>query len=66
MRETSRNVEEVICLFSLCFADEDRLLLGALRNNQLMIWDCAEGCLGDSADWTEDDGGHLFTHIAAL
>lgn len=44
------------CL-SLCFADEDRLLLAALRNNQLMIWDCADGCLSDCADWTENDGG---------
>ena len=44
------------CL-SLCFADEDRLLLGALRNNQLMIWDCATGFLTDCADWTENDGG---------
>ena len=44
------------CL-SLCFADEDRLLLGALRNNQLMIWDCASGSLTDSADWTENDDG---------
>ena len=44
------------CL-SLCFTDEDRLLLGALRNNHLMIWDCASGCLTDSADWTENDDG---------
>ena len=44
------------CL-SLCFADEDRLLLSALRNNQLMIWDCASGFLTDSADWTENDDG---------
>ena len=44
------------CL-SLCFTDEDRLLLGALRNNQLMIWDCASGFLTDSADWTENEHG---------
>ena len=44
------------CL-SLCFIDEDRLLLGALRNNQLMIWDCASGLLTDCADWTENDDG---------
>lgn len=45
------------CL-SLCFANEDRLLLGALRNNQLMIWDCIDGCLSDSVDWTTDNAGH--------
>ena len=44
------------CL-SLYFTDEDRLLLGALRNNQLMIWDCASGLLTDVADWTENDDG---------
>ena len=44
------------CL-SLCFADEDRLLLGALRNNELMIWECASGVLTDVADWTENDDG---------
>ena len=41
------------CL-SLSFTDEDRLLLGALRNNQLMIWDLTTGLLSDSADWTGD------------
>lgn len=46
------------CL-SLSFADEDRLLLGALRNNKLLVWDCASGFLTDSADWTEDDDGQL-------
>lgn len=45
------------CL-SLCFTDEDKLLLGALRNNQLMIWDLTTGLLRDSADWTEDYDGH--------
>ncbi|KAM0804114.1 hypothetical protein BDR22DRAFT_800435 [Usnea florida] len=44
------------CL-SLCFADEDRLLLGALRNNELMFWECASGLLTDVADWTENDDG---------
>lgn len=46
------------CL-SLSFADEDRLLLGALRDNQLMVWDCTSGFLTNSADWTEDDDGQL-------
>lgn len=23
-----------------------------------MIWDCTDGCLSDSANWTEDNGGH--------
>ena len=41
------------CL-SLSFVDEDRLLLGALRNNQLVVWDCTDGSLSDSTDWTED------------
>ena len=43
------------CL-SLSFTDEDRLLLGALRNNRLMIWDLTTGLLSDSADWTGDHG----------
>ena len=44
------------CL-SLQFIDEDSLLLGALRNNQFMIWESATGTLCDSADWTEDSEG---------
>jgi WD40 repeat protein len=39
---------------SLAFADEDRLLLGALRNNQLIFWDLTTGVLRDSADWTNE------------
>ncbi|KAG8529001.1 uncharacterized protein KY384_006690 [Bacidia gigantensis] len=45
------------CL-TLNFTDEDRLLLGALRNNQFMIWDLTTGFVSDSADWTEDEEGH--------
>ena len=44
----------VDCL-SLCFTDEDRLLLGALRNNRLMIWDLTTGLLRDSTEWTRDN-----------
>lgn len=46
------------CL-SLCFTDEDRLLIGALRSNQLMVWDCEDGSVNGSADWTEDEEGQL-------
>lgn len=42
---------------SLAFTDEDRLLLGALKNNQLMIWDLTTCLLRDSADWTLDIEG---------
>lgn len=44
---------------SLAFTDEDRLLLGALKNNRLMIWDLTSCLLRDSVDWTQDiDGQH--------
>jgi WD40 repeat protein len=39
---------------SLAFADEDKLLLGALRNNQLIFWDLTTGLLRDSVDWTSE------------
>lgn len=42
---------------SLAFTDEDQLLLGALKNNQLMIWDLTTCLLRDSADWTQDIEG---------
>lgn len=45
------------CL-SLAFTDEDRLLLGALKNNHLMIWDLTTCHLRDSVDWTQDIEGH--------
>ena len=44
------------CL-ALSFADEDRLLLGALRDNHIMIWNCTNGDLTDAADWTTDEDG---------
>lgn len=42
-----------LCM-SVAFVEENRLLLGALRNNHLMIWDLDTGLLRDSADWTLD------------
>ncbi|CAD6587074.1 MAG: hypothetical protein ASARMPRED_002985 [Alectoria sarmentosa] len=36
---------------SLALIEENQLLLGALRNNDLAIWDLAEGTLRDTADW---------------
>lgn len=44
---------------SLAFTDDDRLLLGALKNNNLMFWDLTQGLLRDLADWTQDfEGQH--------
>ena len=34
--------------------EEEDLLLGALKNNRLLIWDLSTGNLRDSSDWTED------------
>lgn len=39
---------------SLSLLEEDQLLLGALKNNNLAVWDLAEGTLRDTADWTQD------------
>ena len=39
---------------SLLLLEEDQLLLGALKNNNLVVWDLAEGTLRDTADWTQD------------
>jgi len=41
------------CL-SLVFADQDRLLLGALGNSCVTIWDMATGIVREIAGWTED------------
>ena len=38
---------------SLAFADEDRLLLGAVKSNQLMIWNLTTGLINDSANWDQ-------------
>lgn len=37
---------------SIMFLEQQQLLLGALKNNQLMIWDLVAGTLRESADWT--------------
>lgn len=42
-----------LCI-SIAFVENEQLLLGALRNNQLMVWDLETGDLRDSADWTRD------------
>lgn len=42
---------------SLAFTDEDRLLLGALKNNHLMVWDLTNCLLTNSVDWTQDRDG---------
>ena len=42
---------------SVAFIEEDQLLLGALRNNCLMIWDLSTGDVRDTVDWTEDFEG---------
>ena len=39
---------------SLSLLEEDQLLLGALKDNNLVIWDLAEGTLRDTVDWTHD------------
>lgn len=39
---------------SLAFTDEDRLLLGAQRNNFLMIWDLTNGVVKECANWTQN------------
>jgi WD40 repeat protein len=40
--------------FSLEFADQDRLLLGALGNSCVTFWDMATGIVREIAGWTED------------
>ena len=42
---------------SVAFIEEDQLLLGALRNNHLMIWDLPTGSEKAQVDWTEDIKG---------
>ncbi|KAL9070352.1 MAG: hypothetical protein Q9161_004910 [Pseudevernia consocians] len=39
---------------SLALIEDDQLLLGALKNNNLAIWDLAAGTLRDTTDWTLD------------
>ena len=46
------------CL-SLSFVEEQQLLLAALKDNCLMIWDLATGALRDSSNWTTElEGPH--------
>ena len=45
-----------ICM-SLWLMEEEQLLLGAFRNNHLIVWDLITGKLRDSADWTGDIQG---------
>lgn len=55
------------CL-TLALTDNDKLLLGALKNNQLMFWDLTTGLLKDSGDWTQDLEGqnvHAFRRPTA-
>ncbi|KAL8890838.1 MAG: hypothetical protein Q9215_002064 [Flavoplaca cf. flavocitrina] len=42
-----------LCM-SLATTEEDELLLGALKNNNLAVWDLALGTLRDYSNWTED------------
>ena len=42
-----------LCL-SVAFMENEQILLGALRDNQLMVWDLETGNLRESADWTID------------
>lgn len=39
---------------SVAFIENEQVSLGALRSNQLMVWDLGIGNLRDSADWTSD------------
>ena len=41
------------CMALTLFQD-DQLLLGALKNNNLVVWDLAEGDLRNTIDWTMD------------
>ena len=42
---------------SIAFTDDDKILLAALRNNDLMIWDLTDGSVAEIANWTEDLDG---------
>ncbi|MCJ1385693.1 hypothetical protein MMC17_008816 [Xylographa soralifera] len=48
---------------SLMFLDEQQLLLGALKNNHLMVWDLVAGTLRESSNWTIDlEGSDAHTY----
>jgi WD40 repeat protein len=42
-----------LCM-SFVLTDDDKLLLGALKNNKLMMWDLTTYKLRDTVDWTQD------------
>lgn len=42
-----------LCM-SLATTEGDELLLGAFKNNNLVVWDLSSGTLRDSSNWTED------------
>ncbi|KAL8845694.1 MAG: hypothetical protein Q9221_009152 [Calogaya cf. arnoldii] len=46
-----------LCM-SLAITEGDELLLGALKNNTLLVWDLGRGTLRDSSNWTENLEGH--------
>jgi WD40 repeat protein len=56
------------CL-SLSFVDNDGLLLGVLKNNQLLVWDLATGLCSELSNWLDelDEGysGHFRRPTAA-
>lgn len=39
---------------SLALTDKEQLLLGALKDHRLKIWDLNTGCLTEDVDWTHD------------
>ncbi|KAL8762028.1 MAG: hypothetical protein Q9184_001920 [Pyrenodesmia sp. 2 TL-2023] len=45
-----------LCM-SLATTEGDELLLGALKSNNLLVWDLKMGALRDCANWTEDFEG---------
>ena len=50
------------CL-AVALAEEQQLLLAALRDNRLMIWDLVTGTLRESADWTlslDENNAHFY------
>ena len=47
-----------LCM-SVAFVEEEQILLGALRSNQLMIWDLSAGGVRDITNWTQDYEGHI-------
>ncbi|KAL8670996.1 MAG: hypothetical protein Q9168_004488 [Polycauliona sp. 1 TL-2023] len=42
---------------SLATTGGDELLLGAVKNNDLLVWDLSSGTLRDTSNWTKDQEG---------